>query len=151
MRLTGIAAFVCLLAATPALATGGLSCDIDDPNLKLHVEAGYSYSIPGLIGVSGSMQPLVGEIPDQLRKIDVTAATLREHWTEGPDIRLLVYQETSGDAPFGSVKLVIITTQSPDDELTFTGVYRMELFLAESTEGADNQISRTGSVLCQSG
>ena len=93
MRMTGTAAFVFLLASTPAFATGGLSCDIDDPDVKLHVEAGYSYSIPGLIGVSGMMELLTGQTPEQLRKIDVTLATLKEHWTEGPDIRLLLYQD----------------------------------------------------------
>lgn len=84
--------------------------------------------------------------------VALSDAVLTQHWLYHADLRLELYAEASGTEPFASVLLTIITEQSPDDELAYSGTYNLKIEMPEPlADGNANIIEQTGKVSCSVG
>jgi hypothetical protein len=152
MRLVSLAAVFALLSCSPVFATGGFSCQIDDPVLALDVESGFSHGMgDALLNFRGTMDIRDAFAAKNLRKITLDPAHLPHHWLYDDALKLRIYSET-GEGPFASVDLVLEAKRAEDDETAYGGSYRLSLYHAEPPAGAqDQQLVRTGKVTCSLG
>ncbi|WEZ84273.1 hypothetical protein P6U16_06335 [Rhizobium sp. 32-5/1] len=152
MRFVSLAAAFSLLSCGPALATGGFSCQIDDPVLALGVESGFSHGLgDALLNFRGTINIRDAFASKNLQKIALDATHLPHHWLYDDVLKLRIYAET-GEGPFASVDLVIETKRDEDDETAYGGTYRLSLYHAEPPAGSpDQQLVRTGTVTCSAG
>ena len=132
--------------STPAFATGGFDCEIDDANLKLNVEGGYSYSLPGFFNVRGELALPAGAAPKGLEKVTITPEMLGHHWFYNRELRLFLHAETEGDLPFGAIDLVVMTAGDAD-EVSYHGDYALTVSRAD----ADEPARYSGKVVCSAG
>ena len=119
-----------VLAASPAFATGGYGCIVDDVNIKLEIGGGRSHGIPsGPFNNSGKL-----EFKDKalahfdLARIDKPA----QFWQEDDDLKVLVYDEPVSSTVYTSMKLIIDTKWS-DAAARHVGAYRIYLHTANGT------------------
>lgn len=132
-----------LASATVAGATGGFDCTIEDENMSFYVSGSTSHGMgAAILGYEATAEIRAAVVPEALRMPDL-AAGLVHHWLEYPELRLHFYAETSGDAEFSSLDLVL-KTEATDDELTYAGDYRLSVF-----DGATGEVFElTGKVTC---
>ncbi len=122
--------WVFLLSGSPALATGGFGCEVDDANLKLSASAGMGRGMGApFLNFTGEAELRIKEAPQGLRKLELATA-LVHHWVAGRELRLHFYSEAMGDKPFSSVELIIKTAEAGED-IDYAGAYRLDLFTSE--------------------
>ena len=147
MRLLLLSLAALIGLSSPALATGGFACAIDDDNLRFTAEAGFSYSPgSGLLNFRGTLQLAEALAPKGLETRDLTPADLPHDWLHDGELRLMIHVETAGDLPFASVDLVVMTKVG-EDETTYDGDYTLSVYTAEQGEKTE----RTGRVSCSLG
>ncbi len=142
--ITALAALT--LLSPSALASGGLSCEAADQNLKLTVESGVTHGMGGpFFNFKASAEVLVKETPPSLVKLNLDNS-LVHHWLDGQRLDLSFYRETDGSEPHGEVEITVQTTQ--DEEGSSAGEYTLSVFIANPAAGAENPIKVTGKVSC---
>lgn len=131
---------------TPAWATGGFSCTIDDANLKFDAQSplGRGMGSP-IINLQAS-----GVIKLKGTPADLVEADLSKHlvhsWMAYPDLRLHFYREREGDKPHAYVELLISAVTNAD-EGTAEGTYEITVFTTDSG-AATEPLSVKGTVSC---
>ncbi|GAA4183654.1 hypothetical protein [Shinella granuli] len=133
--------------STPAFATGGFSCAVKDRNVTFEGEAGFSYSLGGILNFRGSI-----ELPKDLArkgldgKIALDPSFLTHHWLHDGELRLLVHAESGDNQPFAALDFVMMTKAGADD-IGYEGTYTLRI------EGADldEPIRREGKIGCSVG
>lgn len=138
-----LAATLTLITATFASATGGFDCTIEDENMSFFVSGSISHGMGGaILGYEATAEIKAEVVPEALRKPDLSAG-LVHHWLDYPELRLHFYAETTGDAEFSSLDL-ILKTEMTDEELTYAGDYRLSVF-----DGVTGEVFElTGKVTC---
>jgi hypothetical protein len=116
-----------LLASTcAASASGGLSCTVDDANLAFLVEAGVTRGMGGpVFALEGEAELRDAGVAEDLRRTAFGREHLAQYWLDGQELRLLLYRERSGEAPFGSVEIVVLTKMS--EEGLYDGRYQFSI------------------------
>jgi hypothetical protein len=121
-------ALATLIAPSPALATTGFDCEIEDASLSFFGGGtlGRSMGSP-IIKFDADASIKVEKSPVSAGKIDLSK-NLVHHWVSGDELSLHLYWEEggSGDA---SLELVI-QTKLTDDGITFNGDYKLTLSAA---------------------
>lgn len=133
--------------STPAFATGGFSCAVKDSNVTFEGEAGFSYSLGGILNFRGSI-----ELPKDLAqrgldgKIALDPSFLTHHWLHDGELRLLVHAESGDNQPFAALDFVMMT-KAGEDDTGYEGTYTLKI------EGADldEPIRRAGTIGCSLG
>ncbi|WP_430440392.1 hypothetical protein [Shinella sp.] len=133
--------------STPAFATGGFSCAVKDRNVTFEGEAGFSYSLGGILNFRGSI-----ELPKDLAqkgldgKVTLDPSFLTHHWLHDGELRLLVHAESGDNQPFAALDFVMMT-KAGEDETGYEGTYTLKI------EGADldEPIRRAGTIGCSLG
>ncbi len=143
MQILAVAIGFVMATAEVAGATGGFDCQVDDENLSLFVSGTISHGLGGMIlGYEAIAELKAKAVPEALRKPDLSAG-LVHHWLDYPDLWLHFYAETTGDAPYSSLDL-ILKTEATMDELTYEGEYRLSVFDGDTGE----VILLTGKATC---
>jgi hypothetical protein len=139
---------VATLAAGPALAAGGLSCEAKDKAVKFSVESGVTHGMGGpVFNFRGTLEVLDKAVAKDLRKISFSQAELTQYWLDADDLRLLLYRERTGDKPHGYVSIEIKTKSV--DEGSYRGRYGLTVFdTTEGSEGEGKMINHEGKVSC---
>ena len=138
---------LCSVAAGPAAASGGFSCEVNDKSVAFEVAAGLSHGLGGaILEPSGKMTLKLTSIPDQLKSQDLSSA-LVHHWLADRTLKLDYYVETTGDAPFASAELIIDTKQTGDDETT-KGRYVVSVFSVDPKTSESKTQEIKGRVTC---
>ncbi len=146
MRLLILASIFYTISMTSALASAGLVCEIDDGNLKLDVEAGYSRSGGHvLLGVMGELTIRSDKAPKGQRPLAIKTENISQHWIDEKDLRLQI-NETEGNSPHSSAEISIMTRQLPDLEGNYEGDYQLKIFYA-----GHEPIRLSGKVKCTAG
>lgn len=136
-------------AATPALATGGFSCEFEDKNLSFTAASalGSGMGAP-IFNLTAESNIKLKGVPADLVKLDLSKSLVHS-WVESPDFRLYFYSEREGEKPHGYVELVIQAKYVSEDG-DVKGNYRLTVFYtelpADKTEGT--YIKAKGKVLC---
>jgi len=135
-----------LLLPTPSFASGGLSCEIEDRNLKFAAESGVTHGMGGpFINFKASAEILAEGTPEDFRKLTLDG-DLVHHWLSGTDLNLSFYRERSNDQPHAYVDLVIETRQ--EEEGSYKGTYTLSVFIADAPADAENLRNFTGPITC---
>lgn len=135
------------ILSTPAFATGGFSCAVRDKNVTFEGEAGFSYSLGGILNFRGAI-----ELPKDLaqkgldKKVALDPSFLTHHWLHDGELRLFVHVESGENQPFAALDFVMMT-KAGEDDIGFEGTYTLKI------EGADlnEPIRREGKVSCSVG
>ena len=132
--------------STPAFATGGFSCAVKDANVTFEGEAGFSYSLGGILNFRGSLALPADLAQKGLDKVALDQSSLTHHWLHDGELRLLVHAESGEDQPFAAVDFVMLTTVD-EEGLNYEGTYKLKV------EGADldEPVRRGGKVVCSAG
>ncbi len=135
--------------ATPAQASGGLWCTIDDANVKMTVESGVTRGMGGpIFNFKASAELLVKDVAPDFAKLTLDG-NLVHSWIDRDETRLLLYTERQGDAPFGSIEITIETMGDREEAVDIKGKYEVSYFEAERQKGDDDGFIRlSGDVTC---
>ncbi len=136
-------------AVSPAQASGGLWCTIDDANVKMDIESGVTRGMGGpIFNFRASAELLVKDVAPDFAKLTLDG-NLVHSWIDRDETRLLLYTERQGDAPFGSIEITIETMGDREEAVDIKGKYEVSYFEAERQKGeADGFIRLTGDVTC---
>ena len=139
--------------AGEAHATGGFSCSIEDKAVKLSVEGLFTRGMgEPVLNFGGNIEVLSKQVPADLRTFELGRNNLAQTWLHGKDIKLKIYQELEGNAPHGSVEVVIETRQTPRDELEYAGTYVLNVFYMAPEPGGDGKtFTAHGRASCSAG
>jgi len=137
-----------LLAATPALASGGLSCEAKGKGAKITVESGVTHGMGGpVFNFRGSSEFASKKVEADLGKLAYTDEHLAQYWLDGKELRLLLYRERDGDKPHGYVEITIRTKAG--EEGTYAGNYELTAFDTTGTDGGDaRRLDLKGKISC---
>lgn len=135
-----------IMGASPAFATGGFSCSIDDSNLKLDVESTTSRGMGlAIIQILAKADLKADSVPADFKTIDFSEKLVHS-WLAGPDVKLYFYTEREGAEPFVSIELILQTTGGPDDE-ELKGTYSLSIY-DPSSQPDGNAKELTGKAVC---
>ncbi|MCR6499289.1 hypothetical protein MUO32_09620 [Shinella sp. CPCC 101442] len=142
--LLSLTAFAAL--SSPALATGGFSCAVEDKNVSFEAEAGFSYSLGGILNFRGTLTLPADLAQKGLDKVALDQSSLTHHWLHDGELRLLVHAEAGENQPFATLDFVVLTTVD-EDGLNFEGTYTLKV----EGEKFDEAVRRTGKISCSAG
>ena len=141
--------FLYLVSVSPAFATGGFSCAVDDNNLQFEAESalGTGMGAP-ILNLKAHAKPKLKSTPNDLQELDLKTYLVHS-WMDHPDFRLHFYMEREGETPHGTFEL-IMTTKATDDEGTYEGDYRLTIFYTEppADQVLGAYLKATGKVKC---
>lgn len=126
MRPVASLVFAVIVSVAPvvASATGGVWCDIDDSNVKLHFKASMSRDgTGGWWGIEGNLATLAAPLPSHLASFAVTGEQLTQRWL-GREGVLLEIQKVEAE-PAVSVMLTVVA--KPVDEGSYRGHYELRI------------------------
>ena len=132
--------------SSPAFATGGFSCAVDDRNVSFTGEAGFSYSLGGILNFRGTLDLPADLAQKGLDKITLDQTSLTHHWLHDGELRLLVHAESGENQPFAAVDFVMLTTVD-EEGLNFVGTYTLKV----EGEKFDEPVRRSGQIACSAG
>lgn len=135
-----------LLVATPALASGGLSCEASGNGAVIAVESGVTRGMGGpLFNFRGTSEFASKEVEADLGKQSYADEHVAQYWLDGKDLRLVLYREREGDKPHGYVEITILTKQV--EEGSYEGSYELTAF---DTTGSDEgrRLELKGKISC---
>jgi hypothetical protein len=120
---------LCALSyASPAMATGGISCDAKDANVEFTIQATVARAIEAsVIGVEGTamIKAASGKQAFNL------SGTLAQSWIQGGEARLHFYWQAQGVEGVSGIELVIKTKGAPSKQVK-SGTYSVRLYPAAS-------------------
>lgn len=134
------------LAASPAMASGGLWCGADDGPARIQIQGGVTHGMGGpLFSFDGTLAARDESIPADLRKITFDRSHVPQYWLDGKELRLLLYRERAADKAHGYVELTILTQAI--DESSYEGRYELEVFDADATSEG-KRWDYAGKIVC---
>ncbi|MGF7005674.1 hypothetical protein [Aminobacter sp. BE322] len=137
-----------LLAAGPAVASGGLSCGAKDEAVKLTIESGVTRGMGSpVFDFRGEIEILDNAVAQDLRRMSFDKAHLAQYWLDGEELRLIVYREREADKPHGYVEVMVRTKSG--DEGDYIGQYSVTVFdMADATGGEGKTFNFSGRATC---
>jgi hypothetical protein len=145
MRLPS-AIFLILCAATPALASGGLSCEAKGRNASLRFDGGVTRGMGGpLFSFSGRVQIATKAVEADLRKVSLGLGNVAQYWLDAKELRLVLYREREGDQPHGYVEIIVLATGG-GDEGTYRGTFALTAY--DTSGNRERTHAAEGRVTC---
>lgn len=137
-----------LLAAGPAVASGGLSCGAKDEAVKLTIESGVTRGMGSpVFDFRGEIEILDNAVAQDLRRMSFDKAHLAQYWLDGEELRLIVYREREADKPHGYVEVMVKTKSG--DEGDYIGQYSVTVFdMADAAAGEGKTFNFSGRATC---
>lgn len=137
-----------LLAAGPAVASGGLSCGAKDEAVKLTIESGITRGMGSpVFNFRGDIELAEKAISQDLRKMSFEREHLAQYWLDGEELRMVIYREREGDKPHGYVEVTVRTKSG--DEGDYIGQYSVTVFDMTDASGGDGKTYNfTGRATC---
>lgn len=137
-----------LLAAGPAVASGGLSCGAKDEAVKLTIESGVTRGMGSpVFDFRGEIEIANKAVAEDLRKVSFDGSHLAQYWLDGEELRMVVYRERGADKPHGYVEVTVRTKSG--DEGDYIGQYAVTVYDTNGTTGGDGKtFNYTGRATC---
>lgn len=128
--------FSAVLAAGPAVASGGFSCSAEDEKLRLDVNGGISRGMGSAVfSLQGELELHGDALADDLRRTEFERAHLAQYWLDGSELRLVLYREREGEGPHGYAEVTLKAMLSKGG--FYAGDYVIDLF--DMTGSANNE------------
>ena len=143
-----LAATVASLAAMPAFASGGISCESEGGAAAVVIESGVTRGMGSpVFNFRASTEITDMSVADDLRKLDFDGEHLAQYWLDGQELKMVLYRERVGDAPHGYVEVVVLTKAG--EEGSYDGSYTLTAFdMANDTSGEGKTVTLEGTVSC---
>jgi len=138
---------VLLLAglATPAGASGGISCEASGGPVGLTIEAGVTRGMGGpLFSFEATANTGDDRVPADLRTVAFSPANVAQYWLDAEDLRLVLYREREGGADHAEITITIHA--KPAEGGAYDGVYRAVVYDIAAGGGP---IELAGDISCQ--
>ena len=151
MRNKLVAVSMLVLAAGPAHASAGLSCEANDKAVKLTIEAGISRGLgDDVFSFKGELEILSAAAPKDFRRIEFGKDNLTQRWFDSRNLKLRIYRERAGE-PHGYVDIVIEAWPRKGDEIEFRGGYFLTIFDIPKLDADGTTTTLKGRVNCSAG
>ena len=142
-----LAAFA-MFCAGPAFATGGFDCDADDAKASIWLNAlttrGMGFPV---LRFDGTVELKDASVAADLRSVKFDGSHLPQYWAEDGELRLFVYRERTGDAPYGHIQLIVRAKFDENDDLA--GRYDLEVVdMTGVTDGEAKTVRIEGDISC---
>lgn len=139
---------VALGVASPAAASGGLSCSVDDGKATFEIESGVTRGMGSpVFNFRGTLDIADERLAADLRHSAFTGENLTQYWLDGSRLNLRLYRERV-EGPHASIDLVVLT-ESSDDESGYSGSYTVSVGdLIGDNVPEPLEIEITGAVEC---
>ncbi|MEP9352875.1 hypothetical protein ABLE93_04665 [Xanthobacter sp. KR7-65] len=139
-----------LLAASPAAATGTLTCSIDDKRVAFEAQTAFSHGFgAGFNGFQARLELKGKDAPAGFAPLELNAEALVHHWFHGKDVRLHLFHAPSG-GPDGEVELVLQARATGGEEDGYAGRYVLTVS-APGSDGKSRTLSFKGRATCSAG
>jgi len=116
------------VCATPALASGGLSCAAKTTQASLEIQSGVTHGMGSpLFNFRGSAQIAAKSVAADLRKIAFGQGNVAQYWLDARELRLVVYREREGSQPHGYVEVTILA-KAAGDEGKYKGTFALTAY-----------------------
>lgn len=137
-----------LLAAGPAVASGGLTCGAKDGAVKLTIESGVTRGMGSpVFDLRGEIEIFDKAVATDLRRTSFEGSHLAQYWLDGEELRMIVYREREPDKPHGYVEVIIKTKSGEDGD--YIGQYSVTVFdMAGATGGDGKTFNYSGRATC---
>lgn len=137
-----------LMFAAPAMASGGISCSVDDSKARLELNGATSRGMGGAFFSFGAELTLADpQINADLRKIAFERVHLAQNWHDEKELKLRLYREREGDKPHGYVELLIETELS--EEGIFKGRYVADVYdMTDAKDSMAKTVKIEGAMEC---
>jgi hypothetical protein len=149
MRALIAAALASFALVTPAFASGGLWCNVDDANWKFDVESGMTRGMGSpFFNFRASAVIKDKRVLQEFRSLDL-AGKLVHSWVNG-ETKLSFYTEIDKNDAIYSLEIVIDT--KPVDEESdgeYAGTYQIVTY-DPTAKDADSRLELTGPITCGS-
>lgn len=133
------------LPLSPAKATAGFDCSIDDAVLTFSAGGYAPRGIPSsVLGFKAEANMKWPWLPADFKTLKLDDALAQSWWQNG-ELKLQLYHERQDSNPVVSIELVI-DTKITDDEITYAGTYELTFFDAGAGDGRLEKA--TGKVTC---
>jgi hypothetical protein len=133
-------------AATPARATEGFTCAIEDKALVFSAGGVFPGEGPGFLNFGAEANILLPDVPEKMRKLDLSQSLIFS-WLYVGDLRLRLKKEDYDNGGFKSVELMVQTGGEPDGG-DWPGTYILEIFDADKANGP---VTTKGKATCSIG
>lgn len=146
------AGLLAALAASSAIASGGVSCTADDRGVKFAVGSPMGRNVGGrLYAFSGDLTLLPPDVAQAFRTMRFRPDDLAQVWAGDREIRIKIFREREGDGPEANILITIVAKAVSDDsdEESYRGTYEVRLY-GPTPEGASEAPIQTfrGEVTC---
>lgn len=142
--------FTVLFSGQCLAADERFSCAVDTPALKLSIDTAFNPDQGhGLIHFRGVWTIDDAKLPDTLQTVRLDSEALTHSWLDDRRLMLHVYRQTSGEKPFASLDLTIITERTDGDAKFYRGTYVMTQQSSPTRTGsARSAVDRKGQIAC---
>jgi hypothetical protein len=139
-----------LVVTSPAQASVGVSCRVEDPATKFGMSAAFTRGLgSGMVNFGAILQILLPEVHPDLREVKFDRNEVSGIWFYNRDIKFQIHHERPPEGPAGSVDLVIETRESRNDESLYDGRYVLRIDYAKTKEDIkENSLELRGRVMC---
>ncbi len=145
MRLSS-ALVLSLCAVTPALASGGLSCEAKGRQASFEVQSGITRGMGSpLFSFRGSIRIAGKQVAADLRTLSFRQENVAQYWLDGRELRLVLYREREGSNPHGYVQVTLLA-RATGGEGEFKGSYSLTAF--DTTGDRERTQKAEGRVTC---
>ena len=129
-----------------AAASGGLSCEVEDEDVRIAVTSGVTRGMGSpIFNFRGTLEILDKAVTEDLRKTEFDGSHVAQYWLDEVNLRLLLYRERANEKPHGYVELTI-RTQAGDDDGLYGGTYKLAVF--DYATGQDRSWSYEAPISC---
>jgi autotransporter translocation and assembly factor TamB len=144
-RLLASTLLACLACASPALASGGVSCTAEDRGAKFSIGSPVGRSTGGaLYQFAGEIEVRGPSVAEDFRKITLAASHLTQSWFDARDLKMHVHFEREAE-PHGTVDLTV-EVRGRAEAPTWRGRYTLSI--GETVDGEFRTRRITGRVTC---
>lgn len=134
-----------LCSLSPAIASGGLWCDVDDDKVKIAINSGMTRGMGApLFNFEASIEIKDQTVADDVRTTKYGHAT--QYWLDGETLNLLLYWERE-EGEFASVEATV-TTSYEDEEGSYDGDYAITVYGAGKPAADDEPLRYSGKISC---
>lgn len=142
----GTVLFVFLCAASPAFASGGLSCEARDRHASFQFDGGVTRGMGApLFNFRGSVRIAAKAVAADLRKLSFGQQHVAQYWLDGENLRLVLYREREGSRPHGYVQITVLA-RAAGDEGGYKGSYALTVY--DTTGDKERTHEAEGRVTC---
>lgn len=125
-----LAALVAAASAfgSPAWASGGLSCTIEDASVTSEIQAGVTRGMGSpIFSFQGTLAVKAKGLGVDLANTTFEQEHVAQYWLDGEELRLVIYRERmQGEHAY--VQLTILARADPDEESTYAGEYVLSAY-----------------------